>query len=88
VDPPVRLHVDRIPRADRHQCHVASEPVDDAQAPHPIAAKPLKLVAERLAGVRIVENDLKRGPDLALEHGVEAADKRRDLGRNLHMLWR
>ena len=84
---PVRLHVDGVARTEGDQLHVSPEPVDDPESPHPVAAQPPELVAERLAGVRIVENLLERGPDLALEHGVEAADERRDLVRDSHTTW-
>ena len=58
------------------------------EAPDPVAAKAPELVTERLAGVRIVENYLERGSNLAPEHGMEAADERRDLVRNSQAAWR
>ena len=84
----VRLHVDGVAGAERDQLQVQSEPVDDPEAPDPVAAKAPELVAERLAGVRIVENHLERGSNLAPEHGMEAADERRDLVRNSQGAWR
>ena len=82
VEPPVRLHVDDVAGTERDELHVAPEPVDDPETSYPIAAQTLELALQRLAGVWLVENRLKRGSNLALEHGMKATDERRDLVRN------
>ena len=83
----VRLQVNRVAGTERHQLDLSSEPIDDSETSDPIAAKALKLALERLAGVRVFDNRLERGPDFALEHGMKAADERRDLVRNSQTVW-
>ena len=79
---PVRLHVDGVARAERDHLDIFPESIDDPETSHPVAAKALELVAERLAAIRVSNQRFERGSDLALEHGMEAADERRDLVRD------
>ena len=62
--------------------------MDDPETPHPIAAKASEFAAERRSRVGVLEKRLERGSDLALEHGMEAADERRDLVGNSQSAWR
>ena len=78
----VRLQVDRVAGTERDQLQVSSNPIDDPETPHPIAAKSPELVAQRLACIGIIEKGLKCNSDLSFEHGMEAADECRDLVRN------
>ena len=88
VELSVRLHVDGIARAERDQLQVSSDPIDDPETPHPIAAEALEFVAERLAGAGILEKRLECGPNLAFEHRMKAANQCRDLVRNSQTAWR
>ena len=88
VELSVRLHVDGVARAERDQLQVSSDPIDDPETPHPIAAEALEFVAERLAGAGILEKRLECGPNLAFEHRMKAANQCRDLVRNSQTAWR
>ena len=88
VELSVRLHVDGVARAERDQLQVSSDPIDDPETPHPIAAEALEFVAERLAGAGILEKRLECGPNLAFEHRMKAANQCRDLVRSSQTAWR
>ena len=79
VQPPVGLEIDGVARPERDQLHLPVESIDDAEPTDAVAPQALEFVAERLAGVRVLEHRLQSNPDLALEHRMETAQECRDV---------